>query len=232
METLLAAPWQMWATLAIIGVTIVFYTLDRFPLELISAGAIIALLFLFLLAPMQVDGVNLLTTETLLSGFASPALFAILGLLIIGQGMFQSGSLEQPTELLLRAFEKRPIIITGAVFVFIMIISAFFEQYAGCCDVHSDHGRDGPAKQNPGGALHDAAFLSIDIRRHDDGHRIVNESFGCRVLSRHDRWRNRVFRVDAHGPDTRGRWHDLYGNSWTLADADPRKSKQRCNVGA
>lgn len=125
METLLAAPWQMWATLFIIGVTIVFYTLDRFPLELISAGAIIGLLFLFLLAPMQVDGENLLTTETLLAGFASPALFAILGLLIIGQGMFQSGSLEQPTEFLLQAFEKRPLIVIGAVFVFIMVISAF-----------------------------------------------------------------------------------------------------------
>lgn len=63
METILAAPWQMWATLAIILVTIVFYTLDRFPLELISAGAIVALMLLFLLAPMQANGENLLTTD-------------------------------------------------------------------------------------------------------------------------------------------------------------------------
>ncbi len=125
METFLAAPWQMWATLAVIGVTIIFYTLDRFPLELISAGAIVGLLLLFLLAPIEANGENLLTTETLLSGFASPALFAILGLLIIGQGMFQSGSLEHPTEYLLRAFDKRPIIITGVVFAFIMMTSAF-----------------------------------------------------------------------------------------------------------
>ncbi len=125
METILAAPWQMWATLFIISVTIIFYTLDRFPLELISAGAIIGLLFLFLFAPVEANGENLLSVETLLAGFASPALFAILGLLIVGQGMFQSGSLEHPTEYLLRAFDKRPIIITGAVFLFIMIISAF-----------------------------------------------------------------------------------------------------------
>ena len=125
METFLVAPWQMWATLFIIGVTIIFYTLDRFPLELISAGAIVALLFLFLTAPIERDGVNLLSTEALLAGFASPALFAILGLLIIGQGMFQSGSLEHPTEYLLRAFDKRPIVITAAVFLFIMVVSAF-----------------------------------------------------------------------------------------------------------
>lgn len=126
METLLAAPWQMWATLAIIAVTIGFYTADRFPLELVSAGAIVALLVLFLLAPIETAaGENLLSTETLLSGFASPALFAILGLLIIGQGMFQAGALEHPTEYLLRAFDKRPIIVTGLVFLFIMVVSAF-----------------------------------------------------------------------------------------------------------
>ncbi len=115
----------MWATLAIIGVTIVMYTLDRFSLELVSAGAIVALLILFLASPMIRDGENLLTTETLLSGFASPALFAILGLLIIGQGMFQSGALEHPTDFLLRAFDKRPRVIIGAIFIFIMVISAF-----------------------------------------------------------------------------------------------------------
>ncbi|MEX6633717.1 SLC13 family permease [Hyphococcus lacteus] len=125
MEIFLSAPWQMWATMAIIAVTIVLYTLDRFPLELISAGAIVGLLILFLIAPMESRGANILSTETLLAGFASPALFAILGLLIIGQGMFQAGALEHPTEYLLRAFDKRPVLVTGLVFLFIMVVSAF-----------------------------------------------------------------------------------------------------------
>ncbi|MEO1251272.1 MAG: SLC13 family permease [Pseudomonadota bacterium] len=125
MEFLSDAHWQMWATLAIIGVTIIAYTLDRFSLELVSVGALLALLLLFLIAPMEVNGVNRLTTEDLLAGFASPALFAILGLLIIGQGMFQSGALEGPTEYLLRAYDKRPVVITAAIFVFIMAVSAF-----------------------------------------------------------------------------------------------------------
>lgn len=125
MEFFTDAPWQMWATLAVILVTIVAYTLDRFSLELVSTGALVALLLLFLVAPMEVGGVNRLTTEDLLAGFASPALFAILGLLIIGQGMFQSGALEHPTEYLLRAFDKRPVIITICIFFFIMVISAF-----------------------------------------------------------------------------------------------------------
>ena len=125
MDLFADAHWQMWGTLAIIFVTVVAYTLDRFSLELISAGALVALLALFLLAPLQDGATNLLTTEDLLSGFASPALFAILGLLIIGQGMFQSGALEHPTDFLLRIYDKRPMIITTAIFMFIMAVSAF-----------------------------------------------------------------------------------------------------------
>jgi len=125
MEAALAAPWQMWATLIIIGGAIIFYTLDRFSLELVSAIAIVALLLLFQIAPIERDGANILSAQDLLAGFASPALFAILGLLIIGQGMFQSGALEHPTEYLLRAYDKRPLLITGCIFVFIMVVSAF-----------------------------------------------------------------------------------------------------------
>ncbi len=119
------ATWQMWATLAIIGVVVGFYVLDRFSLELVSAGAIVALLILFQAAPLEINGVNQLSAQALLAGFASPALFAILGLLIIGQGMFQSGALEHPTEYLLRAYDSRPLLITGAVFLFVMVVSAF-----------------------------------------------------------------------------------------------------------
>ena len=125
MDFFIDAHWQMWATLAIILVTIVAYTLDRFSLELVSAAALVALLALFLVSPIQDGAENLLTTEDLLSGFASPALFAILGLLIIGQGMFQSGALEHPTDYLLRVYDKRPVSITVAIFIFIMAVSAF-----------------------------------------------------------------------------------------------------------
>lgn len=110
--------------MAIIAGAVILYTLDRHPLELVSGGAIVALLLLFLFAPLP-EKPNALSTQALLSGFASPALFAILGLLIVGQGMFQSGALEHPTEYLLRAFDKRPLLITGAIFAFIMVVSAF-----------------------------------------------------------------------------------------------------------
>ncbi len=125
MEQLLSsAPWQMWATFLVIGITIVFYSLDKFSLEIVSASALIALLLIFHFAPLDLE-TGSLSIQTLLAGFASPALFAILGLLIIGQGMFQSGALEHPTEYLLRWHDRSPIIITAVIFLIVMVVSAF-----------------------------------------------------------------------------------------------------------
>ena len=98
---------QMWVTFGVIALAIIAYSSDRFSLELVSAITIGALLVFFHIFPLpDADGGNLLSAETLLSGFASPALFAILGLLIVGQGMYQSGALDWPTRLLLVAHAK------------------------------------------------------------------------------------------------------------------------------
>ncbi len=134
MEQILAnAPWQMWATFVVIGVTIIFYALDRFTLEIVSVFAIIALLLIFHFAPLPLDdfltgnrgGGKGLDISVLLSGFANPALFAILGLLIVGQGMFQSGALVEPTEYILRLHEKHPVLMTVMIFLAVMVVSAF-----------------------------------------------------------------------------------------------------------
>lgn len=125
METVISAP-QMWATFAIILVAIVAYSSDRFSLELVSAITIGILLVLFHVFPLiGNEGRNVLDAEALLSGFASPALFAILGLLIVGQGMYQSGALDWPTRMLLAAHRKFKSLAVVGVFVFVMIVSAF-----------------------------------------------------------------------------------------------------------
>ncbi|MEL6506528.1 MAG: SLC13 family permease [Pseudomonadota bacterium] len=113
--------------MAIILVTIALYTTERLSLEIVSAAVLIALLLLFHFAPLPLDAQTKgpLDMATLLAGFASPALFAILGLLIIGQGMFQSGALEHPTEYLLRWHEQRPLLMTAVIFLIVMVVSAF-----------------------------------------------------------------------------------------------------------
>ncbi|WOI52379.1 SLC13 family permease [Parvularcula sp. LCG005] len=122
----IAVTWQMWVTLGAIAVAIVAYSLDRFSLELVSALTLAFFLVFFHFFPIteQVNGHELDEAE-LLSGFASPALFAILGLLIVGQGMYQSGALDWPTRMLIGAHARfRQYAVIG-IFIFVMLVSAF-----------------------------------------------------------------------------------------------------------
>lgn len=121
-----SAPWQMWASLAIILVTIVLYASDRFEIELVAAGSLAAFLILFQAAPLYNEaGEQVLTMRALFAGFASPALIAVICLLIIGQAIFQSGAMEYPTKFLMQAFEKSRVLVTAGIFLLAMTVSAF-----------------------------------------------------------------------------------------------------------
>jgi len=125
-ETLLEQ-WPMWYSLAVVAGAVVLYAADRYAIESVSAAVLVALLFPFALFPLVDAETNevLLDPATLLSGFANPALFAILGLLIVGQGMYQSGALEYPTRILVAAYDRFRGVAVIIIFAFIMIVSAF-----------------------------------------------------------------------------------------------------------
>ena len=119
--------WPMWYTLAVIAGAIVAYATDRFSIETVSGSVLAALIVPFALFPLtnETSGEVLLDPSVLLLGFASPALFAILGLLIVGQGMYQSGALEYPTKALITAYERYKGFAIVLIFAFVMVISAF-----------------------------------------------------------------------------------------------------------
>ena len=114
--------WQMWAILGGLLVAIVFFVWDRFPIEIVSASIVAALMLFFHLFPLQ-GGEP--TIAALLAGFANPALFTILCLLIVGQGIFQTGAMEGPTQFLLSSYDQRPRGTLIAMFAFVFIVSAF-----------------------------------------------------------------------------------------------------------
>lgn len=88
--------FQMWATFALIGTAIFLFAWGEYSLEIIATGIVTALLLLFYLFPViGEDGQNKLDAAVLLQGFANPVLFAIMALLIIGQGLFQTGAVER-----------------------------------------------------------------------------------------------------------------------------------------
>ncbi|MEM1409612.1 MAG: SLC13 family permease, partial [Pseudomonadota bacterium] len=119
--------WPMWYALAVIIGAIVLYASDRFAVESVSALVLVVLLVPFSLFPLvdEETGSVLLDPSELLTGFANPALFAILGLLIVGQGMYQSGALEYPTRMLVGAYDRYRGFAVVLIFAFIMVVSAF-----------------------------------------------------------------------------------------------------------
>lgn len=120
---LIETSWQMWATFGIVFVGVTLYALDRFSIELISAGLLAVLLLFFqLFAPETSTNLD---ARSLLSGFADPALIAILALLVIGQGIFHTGALQGPTRKLntyLDVYPKRTLFL---VFFIAFIVSMF-----------------------------------------------------------------------------------------------------------
>ena len=124
MDTLSVTPtWQMWATLAIILVAVWFYIREKFSIEAISVGIIAVLLIFFhFFSPSNASGLD---SQSLLSGFAAPALIAIMSLLVVGQGMFQTGAIEGPIMGINNALDKSPRRTLALVFAVAFGISMF-----------------------------------------------------------------------------------------------------------
>lgn len=121
----LLAHWPMWASLAAVGVTIIFYMLDRWSMELVSICVIAALLLLFSLPGATASDGTEVSVAVLLSGFANPALITIMALLVVGQGLFQTGALEGPTKALVRSYDRRPAVTLLGAFFAVFFTSAF-----------------------------------------------------------------------------------------------------------
>lgn len=122
MDTALSGDWQMWAILAGAVLAIVFYCWERFSIEMVSAAVVAIALVFFQLFPLSEGNPG---PGELLAGFANPALITIMALLVVGQGIFQTGAMEGPTQRLLASYDKHPFITLVAIFAFMLIVSAF-----------------------------------------------------------------------------------------------------------
>ena len=125
METVADIHWQVWPVYALIAAAMVSYAWERVSLEITSIAVVIALLLLFHFFPLQHADNTHLTPAALLSGFANPALIAVMALLIIGHGVFLTDALEPFLRVLRKAGSKFPIPTLLLLFLLITLTSAF-----------------------------------------------------------------------------------------------------------
>jgi len=117
--------FQMWLTFAIVVGAIVAYAYDKIPLEITSITIVALLLFVFEIAPLLSEDSNrVITTRDLLQGFADPALITIMALLVVGQGLVQTGALNGPAHLIITLGRRSPKLVIVACLVVVMLISA------------------------------------------------------------------------------------------------------------
>ena len=113
--------WQMWAVFGIVAVGVWFYVRESFSIEVISVGIILALMVFFHLFGAE----STIENAQLLSGFAAPALVTIMALLVVGQGMFQTGALEGPIVRINNSLDKSPRLTLIMVFAVAFAVSMF-----------------------------------------------------------------------------------------------------------
>ena len=119
----LSPTWQMWATFGIVLIAVWLYMREKFSIETISVGIIVTLLIFFhFFTP---NGNENLDSASILSGFAAPALMTIMALLVVGQGMFQTGALESPIMTINNALDRAPRRTLAAVFGIAFGVSMF-----------------------------------------------------------------------------------------------------------
>ena len=122
-DVALTVTWQMWVTMAMVAVSVAVYCRDKYSIEAASVGIITAFIAFF--SFFTPEGVEGLTPGDLMSGFADPALITIMALLVIGQGMFQTGALESSTAHINAALESHPKRTLITVFGMAFFVSMF-----------------------------------------------------------------------------------------------------------
>lgn len=117
---------HMWVVIVVMAAAMASFALERISLEMTSLLALGFLLLWFQIAPLSgPEGDLLLPPQTLLQGFANPSLLAVVALLVMGQGMIQTGALNGLTRVLVHATRQRKRLGAAGVFLGVLLISAF-----------------------------------------------------------------------------------------------------------
>lgn len=128
-----ASSLHMWATFGLIMVALVLYSMEKVPLELTSLGILTVLMLLFHFFPLRDEsGTIVLNPERLLLGFSNPALISVLALLVLGQAIVRTGSLNEIANIILRICRNHAILAIGLSLFTVAFISQFLNNTPAC----------------------------------------------------------------------------------------------------
>ncbi|NVK32847.1 MAG: SLC13 family permease [Rhodobacteraceae bacterium] len=111
-------------TFVVLLTTVVLYATERYSIESIALGSVVAFLAIFTAFPVTTSA-GPVTPSDFLQGFANPALLTVICLLIIGQGLFQTDALEKPAVLLMKWSRGKTEIAIVFVLIIVACLSAF-----------------------------------------------------------------------------------------------------------
>lgn len=116
---------QMWLTFGVVVLAIAAYSYDRIPLEISGLTTVAVLLIIFQIMPMvDSTGRDIISPRTLLAGFADPALITIMALLVVGQGLVQTGALNGPAKAVVDFSRNSPYLVVILCLLAVALTSA------------------------------------------------------------------------------------------------------------
>jgi len=118
--------YHMWYVLAVTIAAMYFFAREKYPLEVTCIGILTALLLFGQLFPLDdANGRNQLDAYKLLSGFANPALVAVLALLVMGQAITRTDSLRPLIQFFVNNKFMPPWLSIFGILLFVLSFSAF-----------------------------------------------------------------------------------------------------------
>ncbi len=126
MTTALPADFHIWATCILVVLSVVAFASERIRVEVSGLSVLVVLILLFEIFPLAPrPGAEPVDTARLITGFANPALIAVMALLVLGHGLSRTGALDWVLTFFLSVTGDHRLLALGISFAAVFIASAF-----------------------------------------------------------------------------------------------------------
>lgn len=116
--------WHALIALITMVFALFLFTRDKIRLEISSFGILVLLAFIFSVYPFEFNG-RAFASVQFFQGFGNEALIAVCALMVIGQGLVQTGALEPFGVLLTKAWRVAPFLSALMTLIVSAVLSAF-----------------------------------------------------------------------------------------------------------